>query len=114
MKLVLSLFLALALSACGTFQNPITRGNIDALNAAWGATLTVLNGYRDACERRIIPSDCRTKVEELKRIGKPVQMAVLRARDFAKNPQISATNLVIVAMDALNDFKVVMSQYGVR
>ena len=114
MRRFLPLVLAFALAGCATFQNPVTRSGIDALNASWGATLTILNGYRDSCERRIIPPSCRTVVAELQRAGRPVHAAVKRAREFAKNPRISTVDLVRAASDALNDFKLVMMQYGVQ
>lgn len=113
-KLILFTVLALGLSACATFQNPLSPSRMDALNASWGTALSLANGYYQSCERRIIPQSCRTVVARMQVAVRPIHAKVLRARAFAKNPTISTIDLINVASDAVNDFKLLQSEMGVR
>jgi len=113
--------LGLLLSGCvngrtifGSWQNPVTQSRIDLVNASWGTALSLANGYRETCAQRIIPSSCRTVVAKMQAVVPTIQAKVVRARAFAKNPTISAIDLVQVASDAVNDFKVMQMQFGVQ
>ena len=114
MKRIAILVLALSLAACATIQNPVSQGRVDALNASWGAVLAIAAGYHDACAQRLIPPDCRPIVVKMQQAAIPVQAAVRRARLFAKNPTTSTVDLVQAASDAVNDFKVLQMQLGVK
>lgn len=110
----LILILAFLVAGCGTVPNPVTRSRIDTLNASWGLTLAVANGYYDTCERRLIAPTCRTYVAYMQSVVPVVQKKVERAREFAKNPSVSPIDLINVASDAVNDLKIYMSDHGVK
>ncbi len=114
MKKIVAIVLAFSLSACATFQNPVSQSRVDALNASWGAALALANAYRDSCVQRLIPPVCRTVVVKMQQAAIPVQAAVRKARLFSQNPTTSTVDLVQAASDAVNDFKVLQMQYGVK
>ena len=97
-----------------TWQNPVTQSRIDKVNAGWGTALSLANGYRETCIQRIIPSSCREVVRKMQAVVPSIHAKVVRARAFAKNPTISTIDLVQVASDAVNDFKVMQMQLGVK
>lgn len=113
-RIFISALLALSLAACATIQNPVTQSSIDAVNNSWGVALSLANAYADSCRKRLIPSSCRTVVLKMQQAAPPVQTAVLRARAFAKNPTISSVDLVQAASNAVNDFKLLQMENGVR
>lgn len=112
MKRFIAIAFALVLAGCVT--NPITKFRVDALTASWGAALALGNGYYDACERRVIPQTCRTVVARLQGIAPTVQAKVTAAQNFAMRSSVSAVDLIAVAESAVNDFKAIQAQLGVR
>lgn len=114
MKKIILLVFSLGLSACATFQNPVTQSRVDALNSSWGAALALADGYADSCRQRLIPPGCRAVVLRMQKAAIPVQTAVIKARVFSQNPTTSTVDLVQAASDAVNDFKVMQMEYGVK
>lgn len=114
MKQIAAILFALSLSACATFTNPVTQSRVDALNASWGAALSLANGYRDACVQRLIPPVCRTVVVKMQQAAIPVQAAVRKARAFATSQTTTTIDVIQAASDAVNDFKVMQMEYGVK
>ena len=113
-KFVSVLFFSLALASCATLQNPLTKSRMDAIDASWGGALALANGYYDSCEKRLIPSRCRTVVSQMQRIAPTIENKILKARQFANNPTISNIDLIEAASDAINDFKVYQMSNGVK
>lgn len=109
-----ALFLAVAVSACTTIQNPVTRSRLDAVEASYGAALALANAYRDSCAQRLIPPSCRPIVVKIQKAAVPVQSAMVKARAFAANPTITNVDLIQAASDAVNDFKVLQMELGVK
>jgi hypothetical protein len=114
MNRIAALFLAFALAGCASIPNPVTQVRVDALNASWGASLAVFNGYYDTCERRIIHQSCRTVVAKIKRVAPSVQAKVTAARNFATKPTLTSVDLVVIAEQAVDDFKKLQADLGVK
>lgn len=114
MRKAIVLVFALLLVGCASLPNPVTQSRMDAVNASWGGALALMVAYKDACAQRLMPSSCRTVVQKMQVAAVPVQTAVMRARAFALNPQISSTDLVEVASSIVSDFKVLQLTYGVK
>lgn len=112
MRKFITIILALGLTACATIPNPITKSRVDILDAGWGSTLSLADGYYDACDKRLIPPDCRTNVAKMQKIAPLVEAKVVKAREYAKNPSISAVDLIDVASDAVNDFKLLIPNWN--
>lgn len=108
------LVLALLVAGCATVPNPVTQSRMDVVNASWGGALALMVAYRDSCAQRLLPPSCRTVVFKMQAAAPPVQNAVIRARAFAANPQISSTDLIEVASNTVNDFKVLQMTLGVK
>lgn len=104
----------LFLSACSTIQNPLTPSRMDKVDASWGAALAVANGYYDSCEKRLINQKCRTIIAEMQRVVPVIETKILKARQFSENPTISSIDLISVASDAINDFKLYQADHGVK
>lgn len=127
-KVVLIMLLALPLGGCfqtiGTVGSllgpgvsvPITRAQVDTLNASWGAALTIADGYRDACAARLIASSCRTIVQRMQAAARPIHERVKRVRLLARNPNptVNLSDVIREVSDAVNDFKVWQMERGVR
>lgn len=114
MKRIVAIVLALSLAACATYKNPITKSRVDALDASWGGALSLADGYYDACERRLIAPSCRTNVDKMHRAAEPIHEKVKMAREYALNPTISQKDLILIASDAVNGFKVLQMELGVK
>lgn len=116
-KLFIAPALAIALASCATpatIQNPLTQSRLDTINASWGATLAIAANYRDACAQRLIPPSCRTIVLKLQTTAIAVQAVVHRVNTASVSKTINAVQLVEMASDAINDFKLLQMQYGVK
>lgn len=113
-RIILSLMLALTVSACGTYKNPLSPSRMDLVDASWGAALSLANGYYDSCQRRLIAPTCRTVVATMQRAAGPIHAKIKKARAFARNPTLSNIDLIEVASDAVNDFKLLQSDLGVK
>ena len=116
-KLLLPMLLALTVSGCALFKdiaNPITQSRLDTINASWGAALAIAANYRDACAQRLIPASCRTVVPKLQNSAIVAQAAVNRANQASLSPTTNAAQLLELASDAINDFKVLQMTYGVK
>lgn len=124
-KLVIAIALSLSLGACAQLQKtadflttgvtiPVKQQTVDTLNASWGAALAVADGYREACVARVIPPSCRTVVKRMQAAAGPIHAAVKRARMLALNPNINATEVIRIASDAVNDFKILQMEMGVK
>ena len=46
--------------------------------------------------------------------AKPIHGKVKKAQEYAKNPTISAVDLINIAQDAVNDFKLLQMELGVK
>ena len=114
MNRIVAILLASALSACATFANPLTPTTINTVNASWGATLALGANYRDACATRIIPPSCRSIVINLQKAAIPVQAAVKAANQASIAGTVNAVSLAQAASDAINDYKTLQMQYGVK
>lgn len=114
MRIIFAALLALSLTACATFTNPINRARLDTLDATWGAALAVFNGYKDACAKRLIPSSCRTNVITAQKVVPVVQAKVNSARSFALKSSLSTFDLVAVAEGAVADFKQLQTRLGMN
>lgn len=121
-KLLPIMLLATSLGGCAQLQsffnsggvpNPLTQTRVDTINASWGAALTVTNGYTDACRQRLIPSSCRTVVYKLQNAAVPVQKRVVAMRG-AVGVTLTGVDLYSLASDAINDYKVLQMQLGVK
>ena len=111
----LALAFVTALAACASIPNPFTKPTLAAVEASYGAALSVAVGYRDACAKRLIPPDCRTIVPKVQSYGAQAQSAVLVARRFVKNnPTIDATAVLTTAQDAVNALKANTPTTGVK
>lgn len=114
----LILLLAIGLAGCangfGTFTNPLNADRLATVNASWGAALALGANYRDACANRLIPPSCRTITVNLQRAAIPVQAAVKAANNASLAATTNAVALIETASGAINDYKVLQMQYGVR
>lgn len=110
----LALTAIIGLAACASISNPFTQSRIDTLNASWGAALVVADGYYSTCEKRLIPSSCRTVVNKMQSAASIVHPKVKKAREYAKNPTISSTDLIAIASSAVDDFKNLQTTLGVK
>lgn len=109
------LLLALGLSACATFQNPVNQSQLTTVEAAYGTALSIAVAYRDACAQRIIPSSCRPIVVQMQNFAAKAQGAIVAARTFvSNNPTLSAVTVLTAAQQAVGDFQAVQAQYGVK
>lgn len=114
-KIVLSIVLALALTACASIKNPFTPTTLAQVETAYGAALSVAVGYRDACAQRLIPPDCRPIVKQIQMYGQKAQVAVVYARNFVRNnPTLDASTAIRVAQDAVNVLTVYETTSGVK
>lgn len=94
------------LAACASIPNPFNKPTLAAVEASYGAALSLAVGYRDACALRRIPPDCRLIVPRVQKYGAVAQAEMLVARRFVKdNPTIDATTVLITAQDAVTALK---------
>lgn len=117
MKKLGAILIALALSGCALFQsaiNPITQSRVDTINASWGATLALGANYHDACAQRLIPPSCRPIVLQLQPAAIPVQAAVNTMNKAAIGGTTTLATLAQTASDAINDYKTLQMQYGIK
>ncbi len=117
MKKLIVIALAISLGGCALFQNfanPLTRSRLDTINASWGAALAIAANYHDACAQRLIPPSCRPIVVRLQAAAIPAQAAVKRANAASITATTNAAQLIELASDAINDFKVLQMTYGVK
>lgn len=110
----LALAFCLVLGGCATYANPLTPSTVDTINASWGATLALGANYRDACANRLIPPSCRPIVRKLQVAAIPVQTAVKTANQASLVGSVNINSLVQAASDAINDYKTLQMQYGVK
>ena len=111
----LILVLAFLVAGCASVPNPLTSGRLDTINASWGATLALGANYRDACAARIIPPSCRPIVVRLQQAAIPVQASVKAANSAAlSGGTINAGAILDAASNAINDYKLLQMQYGIK
>lgn len=114
-RLILSIVLTLALTACAAIKNPVDTPKLATVEASYGAALSIAVGYRDACAKRLIPPDCRPIVKQIQAYGIRAQNAIVYARSFVrKNPTLDATVAIRVAQDAVTALKDYQAKAGVN
>lgn len=119
-RALIALALVGTLAGCATYnpftsvQNPITQSRVDTLNATWGAALALANGYKKTCVQRLIPQTCRGIVQKMQAAVPIVQAKVVSARNFSAKPTLSVVDLIGVAERAVDDFKTLQSNLGVK
>ena len=114
-RILISLVLALTLTACAAIKNPFDKPKLVTVEASYGAVLSLAVGYRDACAKRLIPPDCRPIVKQMQAYGLRAQNAIVYARTFSKNnPTLDATDAILVARDAVTVLKDYQSKVGVK
>lgn len=119
LRLAAALCAALILAGCasGAFQsipNPITQSRADTLTASWGATLALYVAYQDACAQRLIAPSCRTVVAKVRLVLPIVQSQVKTAQSLAKQDTVNALDAVNAAIQAVDDFRGLITALGVR
>ena len=112
--IVLALGLALSVAGCANGQlpnifasisNPVKPAALDAAEEAYDASLKVFIKFRDYCNRRLIPSACRTYVIQGQRIIPQAEGARAAAESFvANNPTLDATKVISVYSDLVTKF----------
>lgn len=122
MKRLVIVIAALSLASCaqlgdfiaGRTPNPVTQSRLDSVESTWGIALSAAAAYKDTCVRGIIPRSCRDVVQKMQIAAVPVQSAIVRARAYAKQPTIGATDLIEEARQAVEGYKTLQTQYGVK
>lgn len=117
-RFILLLALALPLGACAMlpqYNNPLKPNTFAAVQNSYGAALAVFVNYREACAQRLIPQTCRTAVQTLQPYIRKAEGARQAALNFiARYPKLDATKVIFAMQDAVNDFKVVQMEAGIR
>lgn len=111
----LALALTLFVAACGTIPNPVTKDRLTTIKEGYGIVLTGAVAYRDACAKRLIASTCRIYVPRLVRADEGVKLAFRRLNDLvALGNTLSYPQAIDAVSDAVNDFKLIASEAGVK
>lgn len=116
-----ALLLILSLAGCAglpppfnSFANPLTASTVTGVNASWGGALALAANYRDACANRMIPPSCRPIVVKLQQWAIAPQAAVSAMNKAAVGGNVNIVSLTQAASDAVNDYKTLQMQYGVK
>lgn len=114
-RILFSVVVALTLTACATIKNPISKAQLDPVEASLGTGYTLLAEYRDLCAARQIPVTCRTRVPKLQLAATQAQGALIKARDLVDNhPEIDASTAISLATSAVSGFRSLLITYGVK
>lgn len=117
MKLVIPVaILALAIAGCATkIPNPVSKTALDKIEAGYGASYVLLEGWRDQCAARQIPLSCRIQVPKAQEVARQAQATLIDARDLVDNhPEIDATTAIAKSSTLVSRFKAILAQYGVK
>ncbi len=115
-RLLISIVLALSLTACASIQNPVSRTTLVTTESAYGVALSAAVAYRKLCaDKAIARATCAPVVARLQAADRKVQLALSNLRVFVKNnPTIDAVSLITAVKDAVDDFQAIANQNGVR
>lgn len=111
-----------ALAACGSIQNPINNNDLAAVVSAYGAALSIANGYKSLplCKTGTtasITNVCarRSVIVTLQQADLKAQVALKAAINFTNaNPQLSATSFISAAQTAVGVFQQLETANGVQ
>lgn len=115
----------IALVACTPKPNPVTTVQLQEVEAGYGLVLSAAANYRELYDKNpctvakplSVTNYCasRSVIVVLQNADQKVQGALVVARNFIKtNPTLDATSYVTAALNAVNDFRAVEAQYGVK
>lgn len=114
--LALAITASIALSGCARFKElfdgaaaasiPVDQITYDTVRSSYGVAISLANGYRDTCVRRLIAPTCRTVVRKMQEYDARVYPLVRAARGDA--------TYLGVALAAVNEFKAFQAANGVQ
>lgn len=118
----LGLVLALGVSGCATFNNPISLNQLGAIESGYGLALSTAVAYRSLplCKTGTISTIAaicaqRSIIVKLQRADKTTQAAIAAANSFVlANPTLDATTLVSAAQSALAGFQAIEAAYNIH
>lgn len=114
-KLIIAIGLSLALAACGSIKNPLSKSQLDPIESSFGIGYTLLAEYRDLCEARKIANSCRVAVPKLQFAATEAQGSLIVARDLVDNhPEIDATTAIDTARKVVKSFRSILTNNGVK
>lgn len=117
-RLLLVAFCAMSIGACTplfSIPNPVSRTDLGYVEATYGTALALMVGYRNSCASKVIPPSCRPVVEKLQSANAVAKVAIDNAHAFVKNnPTVNASSLIAAAQAAVDAFRNIEAQNGVR
>lgn len=121
-KLIGIVLIFLIVSGCASIRNPITINQMAVVESSYGVALAIAVAYRNTrlCKKNELPTVTnicaqRSVILKLQAADRNVQIALTNARDFINNnPTLDAWSLIQVAQQAVDGFKLIQQQYGVK
>lgn len=113
------------LASCASNPNPANMDQLQKVEAGYGVLLSAAANYRELyntnpCTKAKPLSTSnfcasRSVILILQDADKKVELAIKDAKDFIKNnPKVDAVVYISAAMSAVNDFKALEAQNGVK
>lgn len=115
-RIILATVIALSVAGCAQkIPNPLGKSALDKIEAGYGASYVLLEGWRDQCAARQIPLSCRIQVPKAQEVARQAQATLIDARDLVDNhPEIDATTAIVKSRNLVARFKAILAQYGVK
>jgi hypothetical protein len=118
----LAMIFALALGACASIQNPVSRNQLYGIEASYGLALSGAVAYRSLplCQRdqsSTIYNVCaqRSVILQLQAADRKAQIAIDQANDFVKEyPTLNAAEAIQIAAKAVTAFSQIETSNNIR
>lgn len=121
-KFLIIALAAFSLVACAQLSDlkhnvdaTLSLNNLDAIEASYGAALSVAVGYRRLCQQKAINKSCWKVIAMLQPYQAKAQAAVVTLRNYIKNnPTSDYSSLAQLAKDSIDIFRTQQQQSGVN